>query len=126
MDFKADNLEDGRVIRQLNAFNHFHREGLGIKLDFSLPAERIIRGLNRISARHNRTVQQEWLDQYMIESIIKAQDFATQRLNTYNNDRPPFSLTVCALTARGQGGHRWRHTHPKTENGYVVFTTKSR
>jgi hypothetical protein len=34
----------------------------------------------------------EWLDQYNIESIEEAQDFATQWLWTYNNDRPNMGI----------------------------------
>jgi len=40
MDFKADQLADGRPIRALNVLDDFNREGLGIEVDFSLPAER--------------------------------------------------------------------------------------
>ncbi len=59
---------------------------------------------NAYIERYNRTVRQEWLDQYIIESIEpygdcrqspagqrKAQDHATQWLWTYNNDRPNMS-----------------------------------
>ena len=131
----------------------FNREGLGIEVDFSLPAERVIRSLNRIiewrgkpetirvpsrdHAAHNpagqwiialnisvascwnglrnkvlpsstsnpgkpqqnayierydRTVRHEWLDQHIIETIEEAQDFATQWLWTYNNDRPNMGI----------------------------------
>ncbi|WP_448128238.1 IS3 family transposase [Shinella sp. PSBB067] len=48
MDFMADRLEDGRQFRLLNVLDDFNREGLGIKVDFSLPAERVIRSLNQI------------------------------------------------------------------------------
>jgi len=127
----------------------FNREGLGIEVDFSLPAEQVIRSLDRIIEwrgkpgairvdndpeyiseklmkwaekqgvtiqpgqpqqnacieRTNRTVRHEWLDQYIIETIEpygdrgqsptgqrKAQDFATQWLWTYNNDRPNMGI----------------------------------
>ena len=39
---------DGRAFRLLNVLEDFNREGLGIEIDFSLPAERVIRSLNRI------------------------------------------------------------------------------
>lgn len=42
--------------------------------------------------RYNRTVRHEWLDQYIIETIEEAQDFATQWLWTYNNDRPNMGI----------------------------------
>ena len=44
----ADQLEDGRPIRSLNVLDDFNREGLGIGVDFSRPAERGVRNLNRI------------------------------------------------------------------------------
>jgi putative transposase len=139
MDFMADRLGDGRAFRLLNVLDDFNREGLGIEVDFSLPAERVIRSLDRIIEwrgkpasirvdngpeyisgkliawaekqhisiryiqpgkpqqnayveRYNRTVRHEWLDQHIIESIEEAQDYATQWLWTYNNERPNMAL----------------------------------
>lgn len=48
MDFMADQLADGRSIRTLNVLDDFSREGLCIEVDFSLPAQRVIRSLNQI------------------------------------------------------------------------------
>jgi putative transposase len=48
MDFMADRLGDGRTFRLLNVLDDFNREGLGIEVDFSLPAERVVRTLNQI------------------------------------------------------------------------------
>jgi putative transposase len=139
MDFMMDRLEDGRPFRLLNVLDDFNREGLGIEVDFSLPAERVIRSLNQIIEwrgkpcairvdngpeyiskkltewaeqqgislnhiqpskpqqnayieRYNRTVRHEWLDQYIIESIAQAQEFATKWLWTYNNQRPNMGI----------------------------------
>ena len=139
MDFMADRLEDTRAFRLLNVVDDFNREGLGIKVDISLPAERVIRSLDRIiewrggpSAirvdngpeyvshtlhqlaevhgialhdmqpgkpqqnayieSYNRTVRHEWLGQYNFATITKVQDFATDRLWTYNNERPIVGL----------------------------------
>ena len=47
---------------------------------------------NACIERYNRTVRHEWLDQYIIDTIEKARDFATQRLWTYNNDRPNMGI----------------------------------
>ena len=44
----ADRPGDGRAFRLLNALDDFNREGLGIEVDFSLHAERVIRSLDRI------------------------------------------------------------------------------
>ena len=139
MDFMADRLDDGRQFRLLNVLDDFNREGLGIEVDFSLPAERVIRSLNQIIEwrgkpstirmdngpeyvsgklmewakkqgiilshippgkpqqnayieRYNRTVRHEWYDQYIIESIKEAQEFATKWLWTYNNERPNMGI----------------------------------
>jgi len=139
MDFMADRLGDGRAFRLLNVLDDFNREGLGLEVDFSLPAERVIRSLERIMEwrgrpgsirvdngpeyisgkliawaekrgisiqyiqpgkpqqnayveRYNRTVRHEWLDQHIIESIEEAQDYATQWLWTYNNERPNMGI----------------------------------
>lgn len=48
MDFMHDQLADGRSIRLFNVVDDFNREGLGIEVDFSLPAERVIRALDHI------------------------------------------------------------------------------
>ena len=48
MDFIAHRVEDMRAFRLLNVVEDFNREGLGIEVDFSLPAERVIRSLDRI------------------------------------------------------------------------------
>lgn len=48
MEVMADRLGDGRTFRPLNLLDDFNREGLGIEVDFSLPAERMIRRLDRI------------------------------------------------------------------------------
>ena len=48
MDFMADQLADGRSFRTLNILDDFNREGLTIEVDFSLPAERVVRTLNQI------------------------------------------------------------------------------
>ena len=48
MDFMHDQLADGRRYRLFNVIDDCNREGLGIEVDFSLPAERVIRALNQI------------------------------------------------------------------------------
>lgn len=139
MDFMADRLGDGRAFRLLNVLDDFNREGLGIEVDFSLPAERVVRTLNQIIEwrgkpavirvdngpeyisgtlmtwaqqhgialqhiqpgkpqqnayveRYNRTVRHEWLGQYIFETITEVQDYATDWLWTYNNDRPNMGI----------------------------------
>ena len=47
-DFMSDQLADGRSSRTLNVLDDFNREGLGIEVDISIPALRVIRTLERI------------------------------------------------------------------------------
>lgn len=48
MDFMHDSLQNGKSYRLFNVIDDFNREGLGIEIDFSLPAERVIRSLDQI------------------------------------------------------------------------------
>ena len=48
MDFMSDSLLDGRKFRTFNVADDFNREVLAIEIDFSLPALRVIRVLDRI------------------------------------------------------------------------------
>lgn len=48
MDVMHDPLSDGRSYRLLNVIDDFNREGLDIEVDFSLPAESVIRSLEPI------------------------------------------------------------------------------
>lgn len=47
---------------------------------------------NAYIERYNRTVRHEWLDQYMFATIKEVQDYATDWLWTYNNERPNMGL----------------------------------
>lgn len=57
MDFMHDQLADGRSIRLFNVIDDFNREGLDIEVDFSLPAERVIRTLNNIIEWRGKPLQ---------------------------------------------------------------------
>lgn len=48
IDFMHDRLVDGRGFRTFNVLDDYNREGLGIEVDFSLPAARVIRALDQI------------------------------------------------------------------------------
>jgi putative transposase len=48
MDFMHDQLSSGRNYRLFNVIDDFNREGLGIEVDYSLPAERVTRALDQI------------------------------------------------------------------------------
>lgn len=48
MDFMHDQLSDGRSVRLLNVIDDFNREALAIEVDFSLPADRVVRTLEQL------------------------------------------------------------------------------
>jgi putative transposase len=48
LDFMSDSLSNGRAFRTLNILDDFNREALWIEVDYSLPAERVIRVLEII------------------------------------------------------------------------------
>lgn len=48
MDFMSDALASGRKFRTLNVLDDFNRESLAIEVDYSLPAERVVRVLEQV------------------------------------------------------------------------------
>jgi putative transposase len=48
-DFMSDALSDGRRFRAFNVIEDFNREALAIEIDFNLPAERVVRVLDRLA-----------------------------------------------------------------------------
>ena len=78
MDFMADRLEDGRAIRLLNVLDDFNREGLGIKVDFSLPAERVIRSLDRII---------EWRGKPRTIRVDNGPEYSSEKLKEWAGKR---------------------------------------
>jgi putative transposase len=51
IDFMSDALWNGRRFRTFNVVDDHNREGLDIEIDLSLPAQRVVRVLERISER---------------------------------------------------------------------------
>lgn len=49
MDFMSDALACGKKFRTLNVLDDFNRESLAIEIDYSLPAERVVRVLEQIA-----------------------------------------------------------------------------
>lgn len=50
IDFMSDTLWCGRVFRTFNVIDDYNREALAIEIDLNLPAQRIIRVLERLAA----------------------------------------------------------------------------
>ena len=49
MDFMSDSLASGRKFRTLNVLDDFNRESLAIEIDYSLPAESVVRVLDHVA-----------------------------------------------------------------------------
>ncbi len=60
----ADRLADSRAFRLLNVLDDFSREGLGIEVDLSLRAQRVVRALDQIT---------EWRGQPMAIPLFYAE-----------------------------------------------------
>jgi putative transposase len=54
LDFTSDVLIDGRRFRTLNVLDDYNRELLGVGVDFSLPASRVVQVLTRLVEGHGR------------------------------------------------------------------------
>jgi len=57
LDFMSDALTDGRRFRTLNVVEDWNREVLGIEVDFSLPAARVVALLTILVGRHGVPAQ---------------------------------------------------------------------
>ena len=78
MDFMADRLDDMRAFRLLNVVDDFNREGLGIEVDFSLPAERVTRSLERII---------EWRGSPQVIRVDNGPEYISGQLLRWAEDR---------------------------------------
>jgi len=78
MDFMHDRLEDGRGFRLFNVIDDCNREGLGIEVDFSLPAERVIRALEQII---------EWRGQPRILRCDNGPEYISAALRSWTEQR---------------------------------------
>ena len=90
-------FEGGITIQHIQPGQPQHR-AIGTPLVRETMARAYIERSNRVrhwartNGAFNGSLRHEWLDQYIIESIEAAQDFATQWLWTYNNDRPNMAI----------------------------------
>ena len=57
LDFTSDVLTDGRRFRTLNVLDGYNRQLLGVEVDFSLPAARVVRVLARLVECHGCPAQ---------------------------------------------------------------------
>ena len=101
MDFMADRLGDGRQFRLLNVLDDFNREGLGIEVDFSLPAERVIRSLDRIIEWRGKpgTIRVDNGPEYISGKLLIWAESGPSRSSTSNPVSPSRTPTSSATIA---------------------------
>lgn len=78
MDFMHDSLKDGRSFRTFNVIDDYNREGLGIEVDLSLPALRVIRTLERII---------EWRGKPQAIRCDNGPEYISNQLRTWAEER---------------------------------------
>jgi putative transposase len=78
MDFMHDQLSDKRSFRSLNVLDDLNREALCIEIDFSLPAQRVIRALNQLI---------EWRGLPLAIRVDNGPEFISQALEEWAQDR---------------------------------------
>ena len=86
MDFMADRLGDGRQFRRPNVLDDFNREGLGIEVDFSLPAERVVRALKQIIEWRGapRTIRADNGPEYVSGTLMEWDQKQRHRLGPHS------------------------------------------
>ncbi|MGI4740785.1 MAG: IS3 family transposase [Janthinobacterium lividum] len=57
LDFTSDVLTYGRRLRTLHVLDDYNRQLLGVEIDFSLPAARVVQVLTRLVEYHGRPAQ---------------------------------------------------------------------
>jgi putative transposase len=104
-------LPAARVVRTLNQIIEWRGKPMGIRVDngpenvsAALQTWAAKRGIgifyiqpgkpqqNAYVERYNRTVRQEWLGQFIFNTIEEVKEHATRWLWTYNNERPNMGI----------------------------------
>jgi putative transposase len=85
MDFMSDQLADGRCFRTLNVLDDFNREGLAIEVDISLPAQRVIRTLERVI---------EWRGRPLNLRVDNGPEYVSAALQTWASRR---GIGICYI-----------------------------
>ena len=92
MDFMHDALADGSSFRTFNVLDAYNREGLGIEVDKSLPALRVIRALDRIIEWRGKpsAIRCDNGPEYLSESLVswaRKHNILIQYIQQVNHNR---------------------------------------
>lgn len=143
MDFMHDQLSDTRSFRVLNVIDDCNREGLGIEIDFSLPAERVVRCPEQFIERRGKPERircdngpeyisgllARWTRQQGIELMFKKpgnpqQNAYVERYNrTVRYDWLSQHLLECIEDVQDQGTRwLWHYNHERPKMGLGGIT----
>ena len=103
MDFMSDALTDGRAFRTLNVVEDWNREVLGIEVDFSLPATRVVRLLTQLVERQGSpapAARGQWPGVYQPRADRTGVASKALRCTGFNRPVPHRTPTWNASTAR--------------------------
>ncbi len=116
MDFMADRLGDGRAFRLLNVLVDFNREGLGIEVDFSLPAERAICSLDRIM---------EWRVQPGSIRVDNGPEYISRKLIAWAERSEASIFNTFSLQSHRKTRMSSATTAPSGLNGWTSISLKA-
>ena len=103
MDFMHDQLADGRSFRLFNVLDDFNREGLGIEVDLSLPAARVIRSLEQIIEWRGQPEVIRCDNVLTLESSASSRRVGSQPQSASVEQMPPPSSAMSHGLPRRQG-----------------------
>jgi putative transposase len=140
MDFMVDRLGNGRQFRLLNVLDvldDFNREGLGIEVDFSLPAERVIRSLERIIEWRGKpgTIRVDNGPEYISGKLMELAEKRKIAIQQIQPGQPQKTPTSSATNARcdmngwtntSSKPSRRHRTSPRNGSGLTTTTARTR
>ena len=137
MDLMAEWLGDGCASGLLDVMDDFNRERLGIEDDFSLPAERVIRSLDRIIEWRGKpgTIRDDSGSEYISEKLMKWAEKQGGSIQNIQQGQPQKNAYIKRYNRAVR--HEWldqyiietieeAQDHAMQCNGYGLTTTTDR
>jgi len=102
MDFMYDQLSGGRSYRLFSVVDDFNREALAIDIDLSLPAERVVRALDRVIEWRGKplTIRSDNGSEYIGCALTNWAERQGFDLNTFSRASHSRTLTSNATTGQ--------------------------
>lgn len=115
MDFMHDQLGYGRSFRAFNVIDDYNRQGLGIEIGFSLPAERVVRALDQII---------EWRGKPDAIRSDNGPEYISQQLSAWSEKRKiTFQFIQPGKPQQNAYGERYNRTVLYDGLNQYIFTT---